>query len=776
MRKVRRFLILLITFSVVGLSTFAASPPLIPGRSKGSDPDERWWEGIILPKQGVLPAREIHPSMYFDQSFLPVLRERAYGKTFDPDNYYLSRWSRISRDANNFVGMVVTTNDDQKAMAAKNLAFTYLITENTRYLEKAVANLKEAYSKMQNNDLCIATQMSNYAVAYDWVAPFLSKKDDVIIRTAIKKGANWLYSYLRHGTARNHNHRAKAAAALGSWSLAFSADRDAGRYLDLAMLNMHNVWKYMFTKDGIYRDGSGYYWVFTVINSTPFLWQYKNVAGVDLFPAMQPVFEWELKTSTPEGWLPNLSDGWYKMPWLVTVAAAYKKTPSSLGNATLGEHFQWRFFNADWLPVRYDGNWTGAGNQYYGWPEEFILYDSTITQQVPGISKASIDMNAGPRGGCTILRSNWNYNDPATRYLYFEGTPMSYNHGHADALQFIIHAENTIMAVDAGYGPQRFSGREQYCHGPQHNIITADGFELGDPEPTKLFINTEFFDLVEKEASYYNDKNARQSRSIAFPGQEYFVIMDTCTSTTPKTWNAYYHNRGTLSVQDNHLVWTTTEGEWGAAAKMHAFMLPASMKLTTDQGKFNPYGSSSSDVETTTYLTMTQEGTTAQYIQILVPRSLAASAPSFTDLSTEKSLGAKVEFDDKFDLFVNQKNLVPLKAGDLTVVATFAWVREEKGTLKYWAVKEGTEATYKGELLFKSDRPISIAINAENYQQFSGYVSSGDKTPVKLMIYKPHGQICHNLSFAGSKLPVSEDREKIILELQGSGELLIEWE
>jgi hypothetical protein len=42
----------------------AASPPLVPGESTGNDPDEEWWEGITIPTEGVLPAEEVHPSLY----------------------------------------------------------------------------------------------------------------------------------------------------------------------------------------------------------------------------------------------------------------------------------------------------------------------------------------------------------------------------------------------------------------------------------------------------------------------------------------------------------------------------------------------------------------------------------------------------------------------------------------------------------------------------------------------------------------------------------------
>src|SRR5690554_879802 len=772
-------------FVAAGISSYAASPPLVPGNSSMDDPEEATWEGIIIPSTGVLPNNEIHPKLYFDSSFIPVLRERANGEVYDPHGYYVGRWGRISTDAEYYLSQSVSSNDDEKCMAAKSLAFAYLITENTFYLQKAVDNLKEAFSNIQSTDQYVATQMTNYALAYDWIVPYINSSDDTIIRNSVKTGANWLYNYLEPGgPARNHNHRSKAAAALGSWAMAFANDPQAQTYLDRAMLNMHNVWKYMFTKDGIYRDGAGYYWVFTIINSTPFLWQYKNVAGVDLFPTMQPVFEWELKTSTPEGWLPNIEDVWYKICWLVTVADAYKNTPTELSaTTTLGELFQWRFFNSSWLPVRYDDNWTGARDQYYGWPDEFILYNSSIAETTPDDAMGTIDLNAGPRGGATIFRNNWDYDNPETRYLYFEGTAMSFNHDHADALQFIIHGENSILACDAGYGPNRFSGRSNYCNAPQHNVITADGSALGDPLPTEHFINTDFYDFAQKEAVYFDDPDAGHVRGIAFPGQDYFVVIDRCTAGNSKIWEAHYHNRGNLSGSGNQRTWTTEAGPWGEAAKMYTFMLPASMSITTHNGKFNPYGSGSyddgdpypdpsTDVEDTTFLKMTQTGTTAQYMQVLVPRSTGANSPVFTDLSSAEVLGARVEMDGYKDTFLGQRNITEGTAGLLEATATFAWTRETGGLLKHWAVREGINGSFNGLGFFDSTSPVSAAMDISDHEKYTGYISALGSYTLKIKNFG--GLEFGNAVFNGSVVAATVDEnDYIVVDLTDSGILVI---
>jgi fibronectin type 3 domain-containing protein len=750
----------------------ALSPPLRPGNSGQNDPDESTWTGIVIPTTGVLPAAEVHPSLYFTADQIDELRARANGLRPDPHGYYASRWDRIRTNAISYNQASVSANDDAKGMAAKALAFAWLITGETAYRDKAIANLKAAYTSIQSGDQYVALQMTNYALAYDWVAAATAPADASAMRAAIKRGADWLYNYLSPGGPRNHNHRSKAGGALASWALAFAEDPDAQTYLNRALLNIHNVWKYMFTQDGIHRDGAGYYWIFTIINTTPFLHQYANVSGIDLFPALQPAFEWELKTSTPEGWLPNIEDGWYKITSLNLVAARYRATPTELSaNGTLGELFQWRFFNSSWDPVRYDYNWTGAANQYYGWPDEFILYDSSIEEVQPDALAGTLDFSAGPRGGATVLRNHWGHDDPSARYLYFEGTPMSFNHDHADALQFIIHAENSILARDAGYGPSRFEGREAYIVPEQHNVLTASGAALGDPEPTRYFLNLPAFALVEKQARYWNDANALHNRAIAFPGKDYFIIIDRASAATAKSWDNYFHNRGSLSGSGPARTWTTAAGQWGGAARLHGYFLPASMSISTGMSAFNPYGTGTTppDLEETPYLRMPQTGTSAHYLQILVPRALAAATPSFADLSAGAVLGATIALDDYTDHAFSRSEPGAINSAGVTATASFVWLRREGETVRHWSAREATQLASHDFVLFSANRELTLAADLADPARMQVVIDADGAYTITLGYA---GNLAyHQAYFNGAQVVGAVDGTAITFDLPGSGTL-----
>lgn len=768
----------------------AASPPLIPGESVGTDPDEEWWEGITIPTEGVLPATETHPSSYVDTEGIAALRDRVDGTAPDPHGHYAMAWDRLVADADAAAAAPdVDPTDDVKTKAAKATAFAWLLTGEQRYLDAAVASLRAAFDTIVPTDQYVAQQMTNYALAYDWVAADLSTDDDEAIRAAVKRGADWLYEYLADEGVRSHNHRSKAGAALGSWALVFAADDDAQAYLDRGLKNLNRVFRYMFTEDGIYRDGSAYYWIFTIINSTPFLWQYRNVSGVDLFAALQPAFEWQLKTVNPQGLQPPLDDGWYKVTWLHTVAAAYADTPTPLSDTgSLGELFQWQFFASDWAAARYPDDWTGARDQFYGWPEEIALYDSAIAEVAPDESTGTIDMDSGPRGGDTIFRSDWAMGDPATRWGHFGGTAMSNNHDHADGLQLLIDAENAVLARDNGYGPQRFGGRDAWKGPEHHNVVTADGAAVGDPTPTRGFLSGSTFGFAEKSASYWDDGGAAQTRAVAFPGSDYFVVLDRLTSATPKTWDAYWHVRGEMSGVANRRTWTTTGGPWGDAARMTALTLPASARAASVTDSFNPYGTGedtgfdgypdpSTDVEETTGLRMSQEGPSAEFLSVLAPSAVDGTEPRLLDIGTDHTLGARVTTDAYTDTVVAPRGRGGIAdGGDLTVAGALGWSRATGGAVSSWAMHDGTSVSWREASLVSASAPVTVSADVSDPATHRFEVAAlPDDADISLTVPVSAGRPLVAAAVDGSPVTAVIDGDRVVVTLTAGGDLVLDY-
>ena len=89
----------------------------------------------------------------------------------------------------------------------------------------------------------------------------------------------------------------------GTAALTLSDHDHAADWLTLALEQQNTTTRYQFSADGVYREGS-HYWLYNLVNGIPFLWQYRQ-AGVDLFPAYQPTFEWAVQVRTGRGWLRN---------------------------------------------------------------------------------------------------------------------------------------------------------------------------------------------------------------------------------------------------------------------------------------------------------------------------------------------------------------------------------------------------------------------------------------------------------------------------------------
>ena len=780
--------VLVVTSAGAVTPAIAASPPLVPGESVGTDPDEEWWEGITIPTEGVLPAEESHPSLYGGEAAVDTWRARVAGEAPDPHGHYASRWAKVQADADGWAADdTASTNDDVKTKAAKATAFAWALTGEERYLDAAVANLAAAFDDIQQVDQYVASQMTNYAQAYDWVAADLDPQQDETVRRAVKRGATWLYDYLDSPGVRSHNHRSKAGAALGSWALAFSADPDAQASLDRALENMDRVFRYMFTEDGIYRDGGGYYWVFSIINVTPFLWQYLHVSGVDLFPAMRPAYQWQLETANPKGWTPNIEDGSYKATWLHTVAAAYAETGTELHpDASLGELFQWQFFASEWNPVRYPDDWTGARNQYYGWPDEIALYDSSLGEVKPADSTATRDMDSGPRGGATVFRSDWEYGDARTRYGYFNGVAMSNNHDHADGLQLTIEAENSILARDNGYGPEKFGSRNEWKGPEHHNVVTADGSAVGDPDPTRGFLAGETFGFAEKSASYFDDQDATHTRRVAFPGQEYFIVADQLRADGAKTWEAFWHGRGELEGSANRHTWTTEEGPWGGAAELHAFTLPSDAQSARVSDKFNPYGTGqdvgfddypdpSTDVEDTTGIRLTREGETADFLSVLVPSSVGGDTPATLDVGEGDTLGARIGLGDYTDRVVVARSAGTASADGVDAEAALAWVRSEGSAVVSWALHDGRSLTVDDTPLVTSDAPVTMSgtVKAARDQEFE--VAGTGSDGVTLRIAAPAGRDLTQATLDGETVEAEMADGQVTVDLTTGGVLRLQF-
>ncbi|MEJ3746566.1 hypothetical protein WEI85_27895 [Actinomycetes bacterium KLBMP 9797] len=687
--------------------------------------------GITLPDLP-LPAEETHPRLDFTAAELPAVRDRALGRAPDPHGLYQRNWQRILTDVG--TGEIAGDSaDDVNSRRAKAYAFAYVVTGNAGYRDTALAALGEAFQDFDEDDTYIAAQLTNYSQAYDYVAAELDRggDQDSKARAAVRRGAHWLARWLdgkepQGSNPRPHNHRSKAALALGLWALTFSSDRRAAEWLPKAVSQLNSVYQYMFTKDGVYLDGYAYYWTYQVFQVVPFLYAARNATGVDPFPAMRPVFEWVVRDSSPQGWLMNIEDSWVKTAWTAVVAEPYRSTETRLSRtAKLGNVLQWRFFAQDWAAPRYPDGWTGASNQAYTWPDEIIHIDQNIVEAAPDAGEFDFYDQGG---NTTVLRSDWKYGDPATRWVMFYGAPQSNNHDHCDVMQVLLNAENTVLLNDSGYGPNRFSDRAGWFPPDRHNVVTMDGAGVRDVFANPVNLDGAAADYSEK-LGYYDQEVAGTAgtkswrRGVLFAAHDYVVIADSLHSPQPQQWESHLRSRGAFTREGPAAVWTTEKNVFGASAKLYALTLPASDAEAAQSGLSNLFGAKADvpDTEPTTYLTSAQRGPEAQFLSIALPRGTAKPAPAFEDVSSDGVLATTIRYDEHTDTVLKQLGDATRTAGDLVSDGKLAWSRagggdRVGGALQAWQVTDGTTVTYAGEPYFTSTARLSATadLTAEN--------------------------------------------------------------
>ncbi len=678
------------------------------------------YNGFEVDTTPTLPAAEVHPSLYFEDGDIAALQARKG----DVNSRYFALWLQIRGDALRFRDDdMATLDENDRPRAAKTLAFWSILEDDTVAADKAIEALLLAYDGVPQtgqkpyDEIYRATWLQNYAAAYDWVHVRLTTAQDSTIRQRIADETQYLRDNLMSGdrlAPRPHNHRSKPAWAVGTAALALSDHPEARDWLSFALDAANTVTRYQFSADGIYREG-GHYWMYNAVNLIPFLWHYLNVSEVDLFAAYQPAFEWPIRIRTGRGQIPNLEDGYLKPAPTHMVAAAYTGIPTDLNpTADFAAICQWNYEHTRVI----DPNYTGATADVTWEIDEYILYDTTIVAAAPTASPTQF-----LEGGQIVFRSHWAA-DASDRYLLFHGVAEADNHNHPDQLSFFLGGYDAILAPDAGYGPDGFSDDRRsswYTTGKAHNIVTADGYppvtdqlwsspiEYNVTPPSRYHVNASFFAFAEKESGYLRPNDVSLKRAIGMLSQDYFVVADVIVGSSSHVYRSYLHGRGSFQRQGNYASWAPWANRYGEAARLDAYLFPASADIVDATG----YVSLFKDERWERYVEVSQTAETATFLQLLVPAPTGGVAPAATDLSTEDFTAARLVVADTVDHFMVQPSATWRQLDSMATDATLLWERRVADALTMVAVREARELE-SGAVTLTASVPATLALDVRD--------------------------------------------------------------
>ncbi len=728
----KKISLILLALSLTLTGVTASARPKAPANLYDS------YTGFAIPAEPVLPAQETHPSLWFHSADLPALIARL-----SADDFARSRFAALEKSADLTAPLppapAATDKTDvihkyygAMSIAARVHAFLALVSADeavrATHRQRAVDLLLRAYDgpifQLDSNvkgsavdEIYRGSWLQNYAAAYDCIQPSLAPDVDAQIRARLALEAECVYENLYRWTPKSpHNHLSKPAWGLGTLALTLSAHPHARAWLARAIEAANKNTRYFFSGDGLYREGN-HYLIFSLTNFLPFLYHYRNVSGVDGFPAFQPAFEAMVEARNSRGWLPNLEDSYLRPTPTHLAAAAYRHARTSLHSAApLAELLTWSYATCDLRPFEQERsgtgfNYTGASWDYPLELDELLTHDASIPATAPDAAP-----NLFPAGGQSYFRDSWTNQGDGQRYLLFHGVAVADNHNHDDQLSFILEAEGQMMCSDSGYSRGTYAGAERaswYITAPAHNTLTFDGQPASDSAPNATppsLFHTASPGLVGEEKEAFFGKDATWRRAILWIAKDYYIVVDRLNAPRAGKIASFLHGgRGTLTTEGNQHTWKYPADRYGRAAVLHTWRANPGAAVSTLPGELTYI---KGDYAEFSYLQIEATAADCAWLTLLKPAS-ASDHSTFAaqDLSTLEFPALAITARDHESLAVAQtKAGARLQVRDLETDAAFALVRRDRsGRVLAYCVLDGTSLAVAGREIWHATTRQSTA-------------------------------------------------------------------
>ena len=421
---------------------------------------------------------------------------------------------------------------------------------------------------------------------------------------------------------------------------------------------------------------------------------------------------------------------------------------------------------------------------------DFIFYDDSVRPEPPALPSSKIFSDKG----YASFRTGWKPDD----WLFLYRAGPTFNHNHSDQGSFLLTAFGENLVTEAGWSDYYKDPYYDtfFTQAIGHNTVLVDG----DPQSQSIAdtaqfaalnnhpritdaITSEFYDAVCSDlTTVYKGRLARYTRRIVFLKPHYLVVYDdlNAKSATTFDWLLHLPDRSAITTQMDAALYTGTKaalavrvlGSTNSELKVRDGHIPYPV-FATNTPKTTPSQPAFLDVRNPA------PATSMQFLVGLVPARKGQDAQAVTSAMTRIEapglVGLQTNRGSESDLimFRSAGAIGNSRFKDLETDAA-AWSLTQAGDqLRMFAVQSARILTRAGRFLFRSDQPISLAVN---YQDEIN-VSCTANTPAKLTLFvgkSPASIRLNQAELAQSAIRFNRTDETITVDLpRGSHTLLI---
>ncbi|MFO0947118.1 MAG: heparinase II/III family protein [Planctomycetota bacterium] len=676
---------------------------------------------MSMPTTGVLPTNPIYQSLILGSDLASLQAE-----WLSPVNAVQATWINDIKNVANLStsGSVPATfgtamNDSRIAESA---ALRFAMTGSTADLNKAVgALLNLAIPANNENDFITHTEvMTNYLEAYDFIRGASladlaqSTRDTIEARLLSQTQA------LTNGNNTYSNARGKIGATR-AFAGVLLRDQDL---LDRGLSDLDGHYDYSTTDDGWFTDSQGHYLNYTMRQLGVFLRAYEQGSGVDLYANVKPYLDMTMGLRLPSGAVPNVSNG---LVYPVAIHYLSQGTdPAAAGNAV------WYLEN---IPPGFDWGITNVQNNEYTDASFFALTDFSNVPPIPPTTSPTF--LAQGQSAISVFRQDWSRESDYLAISPGIDSPEAVNapplvipafHSQNDTGEILLAAKGEYILVAPGYNRQDLTNSPPGFNPMQsnwHNVILVNGatgqFDQGRMMRPEDFVHSNRLDSTEfgnfKGVSDFstlqmNYRETDVTRSMAFPGEDYFVVADRMRSTGFRSYGFNLIGRGTQTVVSNDPNYIQVKWELNDAQVIEHLLSTNAMTLTTDTRSTHLTWD---NFETTYRMLASFSAREGLFLSILETGDAGTNSKlDITKLtSSTEYLGALVENDEAgwADTILTQHDQNLRAVGDMSSDAKYAYMRKAAGELESVMIAEGSEMFDLGDPLFQADNPLTMSLH-----------------------------------------------------------------